>query len=258
MLVKLECRIPKNIKQRIIDKTTASNISISEFIRTIFDDIEDLNQIEYKNISKNMLYDDKIRFKLSDEKIKLINQICIHNQCNISQLIRAFLETENYIINQFEYLTLCEFEITRVGTILNKIAHELNRKNLLLDLSNESYEIVIARLIEPIFIINNVISLLSNPPLFSDDISNSKFIYQKKTQLRWAAKIYRITNNIRQIIRRIIIDYKDDIILKNTYDILLLRINELESKFKEIFVCLKIFRKIINNSFFEITDVNSR
>lgn len=252
MLIKLECRIPKSIKQKIINKISKSDITISEFIRNIIDDIDTLNTFELKNLSSNIICDDKIRFKLPEEKVKLLNQICADNKCNISQLVRVILDNENYVINQFEYLTLCEFEMTRAGTILNNIAHELNRKALLLDINNESYEVVIARLIEPSFIINNVIILLSNPPLLNNELTNQKIMYQRKTQLHWASKIYRITNNTRQIVRRMIIDYENGLLSQDIYYTLVVKINELETNFQEIFLRLKIFHKIMNTQTVEI------
>lgn len=238
LLVKKECRIPKSTKQKI-QAQISEKITLSNFVRSILDDVK-INNLDNLSLT-SVSCDDKIRFKISSEKSKEIDEICRAKNVTISQLIRSLLETENYIINQFEYLSLCEIELNRVGIMLNNIAHELNRLNLQSEINSETYDLLTVRLIEPLFIVENITFLLMNPPIINKE---SRHIYQKKTQLRWASQIYRITNNIRQITRRVSHDY--NIISTERYNQIIINLNQFELQFKQIFKSLKIFNKVIN------------
>jgi hypothetical protein len=145
-------------------------------------------------------------------------------------------------VGKSDYINLCEFELIRSGKLLNTIAHELNINNLLSKNNEEVYQLILAKLVEPGIVINNILMLLENPPVMNNR-DHDYIIYPKTIQLKWSSHIYRISNNIRQIFSRLYAD--QNLINENLYRLILNELNNFSECYKRVFIYLKIFNKVI-------------
>ena len=241
--VKFDCRISKELKNSLTKKASEAGLTDSEFIRIMLNEEFDITKLinNYKN--DNIELSSKIRCRILEYKYNELESLCNQNNITISLLIRLLIKVDDYEVNKNKYLHICEYELIRSGKKLNEIAYELNKKNLSSNIHENDYNIVIARLIEPFLIANNIQTLLKNPPHITS--TEVKTLYNKTTQLSWASHIYRITNNVRQIFTRCLSDFNDNIISINLYNEIVKALHSLIQIYENIFIYLKIFNKII-------------
>lgn len=247
----VDFRIPKELKLQIQEKAKDAGITSSEFVRIMIEDYTKFNTILDDNLDTYNTCNEKIRFKLSTDKLLNLELIAKENNVTLSFLIRSMMKVDNYQINKMEYLQICESEIDRAGILLNNIAHELNRKNLTNEVDDLCYEVTTARLIEPYILISNLSTLLMNPPIFVKNTSPERkqiiHLYKKEVQAKWACKIYRTTNNLRQISRRAADDYQKGLVGYKIYEKLMDKLLELEQKYNDGFKILCIFNRVVKD-----------
>jgi antitoxin component of RelBE/YafQ-DinJ toxin-antitoxin module len=241
--VKFECRISEFLKDKIHYKSSQIGISSSEFIRIILNDSINIDELFNSNMSINEgRFDEFISCRISYEKHNKLKEISKNKNITFSSLIRLILHSEKYIVGKSDYINLCEFELIRSGKLLNTIAHELNINNLLSKNNEEVYQLILAKLVEPGIVINNILMLLENPPVMNNR-DHDYIIYPKTIQLKWSSHIYRISNNIRQIFSRLYAD--QNLINENLYRLILNELNNFSECYKRVFIYLKIFNKVI-------------
>jgi hypothetical protein len=90
-----------------------------------------------------------------------------------------------------------------------------------------------------------------NPPCFVKSTNPERkqiiHLYKKEVQAKWACKIYRTTNNLRQISRRAVGDYQAGLVSYKIHEKLMSKLLELEQKYNDAFKTLCIFNRVIKD-----------